>query len=72
LLPLRADGSVVMSNAAMPLFSNVDLIALFWFLAAWIGYSVVIEMTPRGKAGLNGLMHRYRALWMECWRAICA
>lgn len=49
----------------MPLFSNVDLIALFWFLAAWIGYSVVIEMTPRGKAGLNGLMHRYRALWME-------
>ena len=22
-------------------------------------------MTPRGKLGLNGLMHRYRGLWME-------
>jgi len=49
----------------MPLFSNLDLIALFWFLGAWIGYSVVIEMTPRGKLGLNGLMNRYRGLWME-------
>ena len=49
----------------MSLFSPADLIALFWFLAAWIGYSAVIEMTPRGKSGLNGLMHRYRSLWME-------
>ncbi len=47
------------------LFSAVDFIALFWFLAAWIGYSVVIELTPRGRTGLNGLMHRYRGLWME-------
>jgi uncharacterized membrane protein len=49
----------------MSLFSTVDLIALFWFLAAWIGYSAVIEMTSRGKSGLNGLMHRYRGQWME-------
>jgi uncharacterized membrane protein len=49
----------------MGLFSNVDLIALVWFLVAWIGYSYVVEMTPRGKRGLNGLMHRYRAQWME-------
>jgi uncharacterized membrane protein len=49
----------------MPLFSNVDLIALVWFFAAWIGYSIVVEMTPRGRTGLNGLMHRYRGLWME-------
>ncbi len=47
------------------LFSAVDFIALFWFLAAWIGYSFVIEFTPRGRTGLNGLMHRYRGLWME-------
>jgi uncharacterized membrane protein len=51
-------------NTAM-LFSTVDLLALFWFLGAWIGYSIVIEMTPRGRTGLNGLMHRYRGLWME-------
>jgi uncharacterized membrane protein len=50
---------------AMPLFSTVDLLALAWFLAAWLGYSFVIEMTPRGKAGLNSLMHRYRGLWMQ-------
>ncbi len=47
------------------LFSAVDFIALLWFLAAWIGYSFVIELTPRGRTGLNGLMHRYRGLWME-------
>jgi len=49
----------------MPQFSPVDLIALLWFLAAWLGSSFVIEMTPRGKAGLNSLMHRYRGLWMQ-------
>jgi uncharacterized membrane protein len=49
----------------MPLLSNADLIALVWFLGAWIGYSIVIELTPRGKLGLNSLMHRYRSLWME-------
>jgi uncharacterized membrane protein len=49
----------------MPLLSNADLIALLWFLAAWIGYSIVIEFTAHGKSGLNGLMHRYRSLWME-------
>lgn len=47
------------------LFSSVDLIALLWFLAAWIGYSFAIELTPRGRTGLNGLMHRYRDLWVE-------
>ena len=49
----------------MTLFSRVDLIALFWFLGAWIGYAVVIELSPRGNRGLNGLMHRYRGLWMQ-------
>jgi uncharacterized membrane protein len=49
----------------MPLFSNVDLIALLWFLGAWLGYSAFIEMTPLGRRGLNALMHRYRSLWMS-------
>jgi len=64
LLAPRDGGSMVSGNAAM-LFSTVDLLALLWFLGAWIGYSVVIELTPRGRTGLNGLMHRYRGLWME-------
>ncbi|HTP93692.1 MAG TPA: DUF599 family protein [Xanthobacteraceae bacterium] len=46
-------------------FSTLDLIALVWFLAAWLGYSYVIEFTAHGKSGLNGLMHRYRLQWME-------
>jgi uncharacterized membrane protein len=49
----------------MQLFSKLDLIALVWFIAAWLGYAVVLEMTPYGKSGLNGRMHRYRSLWME-------
>jgi uncharacterized membrane protein len=53
-----------MSYSASP-FSTVDLIALVWFLGAWIGYSVLIEMTARGRRGLNGLMHNYRRQWME-------
>lgn len=48
----------------MQLFSTADLIALVWFLAAWLGYSFVIDETPRGRKGLNSLMHSYRALWM--------
>jgi len=51
-------------KSTMPLFSNIDLIALFWFLGAWIGYSAFIEMNAAGPAGLNALMHRYRSQWM--------
>src|SRR5579872_1392301 len=50
---------------SMPLFSRLDLTALVWFLAAWIGYGYVVEFTPRGLSGLNGLMHRYRQQWMD-------
>jgi uncharacterized membrane protein len=49
----------------MLLFSKLDLVALAWFAAAWLGYAIVLELTPYGKGGLNGLMHRYRSLWME-------
>jgi uncharacterized membrane protein len=49
----------------MALFSTADLIALVWFLAAWLGYSFVIDETSRGKRGLNSLMHSYRGLWMQ-------
>ena len=49
----------------MTLFSTVDFLAIAWFLGAWFGYSLIIELTPRGRLGLNTLMHRYRSLWME-------
>ncbi len=49
----------------MPPFTLLDLFALAWFLAAWIAYSIVIEMTEKGKSGLNALMNTYRDQWME-------
>jgi uncharacterized membrane protein len=49
----------------MAQFSNLDVLALGWFLAAWLGYALLIELTSHGKRGLNGLMHRYRSEWMQ-------
>jgi uncharacterized membrane protein len=49
----------------MPPFSPLNLIALAWFLFAWLGYAVLLELTSHGQSGLNGTMHRYRSLWME-------
>ncbi len=46
-------------------FTLPDLLALGWFLAAWIAYSIVIEKTPKGRSGLNALMNEYRDQWME-------
>ena len=49
----------------MPAFTLPDLLALAWFLGAWIGYSIVIEKTAKGRDGLNALMNDYRDEWME-------
>ena len=42
-----------------------DLIAFAWFVGAWIGYSIVIEKTAKGRSSLNALMNGYRDEWME-------
>jgi uncharacterized membrane protein len=42
-----------------------DLFALLYFLAAWIGYSMLVERTPHGRQSLNALMNGYRDRWME-------
>jgi uncharacterized membrane protein len=42
-----------------------DLVAITWFLTAWIGYSYAIERTARGTTGLNALMNKYRDEWMQ-------
>jgi uncharacterized membrane protein len=49
----------------MMALSLPDLLALAWFLIAWIGYSYVIERTARGRSGLNALMNVYRDEWMQ-------
>jgi uncharacterized membrane protein len=49
----------------MAAFTLPDLLALAWFLGAWIGYSLLIEKTAKGRSGLNSLMNGYRDEWME-------
>ena len=49
----------------MPVLPLPDMLALAWFLWAWIVYSVVIERSAKGGSSLNALMHTYRDDWME-------
>jgi uncharacterized membrane protein len=54
------------SNRNLMALSNLpDILALAWFLGAWIVYSIVIEKTAKGRSGLNALMNHYRDQWME-------
>ncbi|MDO9413038.1 MAG: DUF599 domain-containing protein [Pseudolabrys sp.] len=46
-------------------FTLPDTLALGWFLACWLIYSVVIEKTAKGKTSLNALMNAYRDDWMR-------
>ncbi len=46
-------------------FSYLDLVALACFLAAWVGYAIVVEWTQLGRSGLNARLNRYRELWMR-------
>ena len=46
-------------------FTTVDLIALAFFVLAWLGYWAAMELTPAGRRGLNLLMNGHRRRWME-------
>lgn len=46
-------------------FSTLDWIAILWFVLAWAGYSIMSELSPTGRRGLNARMHRYREQWMH-------
>jgi uncharacterized membrane protein len=50
---------------AMSALTWPDIAAIAWFIAAWLGYSLVIEKTAKGRSGLNALMNAYREEWME-------
>jgi uncharacterized membrane protein len=49
----------------MHLFSALDLVALGFFVAAWVGYAIVMEWTPMGRRGLNARMDHFRETWMR-------
>ena len=50
---------------AMAAFTLLDLLAFAWFVGAWLGYSLLIEKTAKGRSGLNAMMNLYRDEWME-------
>jgi uncharacterized membrane protein len=49
----------------MPVLTLPDLIAIAYFVAAWLIYSFVIEKTAAGKGSLNARVNGYRDNWME-------
>src|SRR5664279_3668866 len=49
----------------MAAFTLLDLLAHAWFLGAWLGYSLIIEKSAKGRRGLNAMMNLYRDEWME-------
>ncbi len=52
-------------HPALPLFAPIDVLALAFFVVAWIGYAITLEWTRVGRTGLNALMDRYRDEWMQ-------
>ena len=44
---------------------TADLLALIYFIAAWAGYSILVELTAHGRQSLNAMMNTYRDKWME-------
>jgi len=49
----------------MAAFTLLDLLAFAWFVGVWIGYSLLIEKSAKGRDGLNAMMNGYRDKWME-------
>jgi uncharacterized membrane protein len=49
----------------VPPFSGLDLAALAFFIIAWLGYHVAVEVLPGRDLSLNSRMNLYRQLWME-------
>jgi uncharacterized membrane protein len=46
-------------------FALADVIALVWFIGAWIAYAIAIERSAYGRRGLNALLDGYRETWMR-------
>lgn len=49
----------------MTVFTTLDLVALAFYVVAWLGYHLAVERTPAGRHSLNRLMDGYRRAWKE-------
>lgn len=45
-------------------FATIDIIALIFFVVAWIGYHVAVELGPHAEHSLNARMNVRRARWL--------
>ena len=48
----------------MDILTPLDLAALAWFLAGWLGFHAVVELSPLRKRTLSHAMNRHRIGWM--------
>ena len=46
-------------------FSQLDLLALGWFIIAWAGYGALMEWSALRETSLNHRMDRHRAIWTQ-------
>ncbi|GAB2206340.1 MULTISPECIES: DUF599 family protein [Stappiaceae] len=49
----------------MHALSNMDLAAAAWFLFAWLGFNLLIDVSPLRKKTLSSAMETYRRGWMR-------
>jgi uncharacterized membrane protein len=47
------------------LLSPLDIVALVFFVGAWIGYAFTLEWTTPRRTGLNARMDGYREVWVR-------
>lgn len=49
----------------MQVLSPFDIVAIVWFVFAWIVYANIIERTVHGRSGLNARMDKFRIVWIR-------
>jgi uncharacterized membrane protein len=62
---VREPSAEVNRRASMAGFSLLDMIALAFFVLAWLGYALGVEMVSGGKGSLNALMNDQRRAWLD-------
>ncbi len=45
--------------------TQLDLVALAWFVALWLGYAKLVDRPLWPRANINRAMHAHRAAWMR-------
>ncbi|MEP0232407.1 MAG: DUF599 domain-containing protein [Roseibium sp.] len=54
-----------MNRTPMHILSLQDFLAAGWFLIAWFGFNLLIDLSPLRKHTLSAAMESYRRAWME-------